>query len=66
MEGTVVEIVGEEMKEEGAELDIKNPQEVEVYMDFSSTEGTVGQNTKEEGAEVDMYFSSAKGTVQRR
>ncbi|KAK6777475.1 hypothetical protein RDI58_024192 [Solanum bulbocastanum] len=35
-------------------------------MDFSSVEGTVGEEMKEEWAEVDTNFSLAKGIVQRR
>ncbi|KAH0724834.1 hypothetical protein KY284_000699 [Solanum tuberosum] len=42
-ERTIVEMVGEEMKEEGTQVDTKNPQMTEVDIDFSSTEGTVGE-----------------------
>ncbi|KAH0729475.1 hypothetical protein KY290_000599 [Solanum tuberosum] len=42
-ERTMVEMVGEEMKDEGTQVDTKNPQMAEVDIDFSSTEGTMGE-----------------------
>ncbi|KAG5629718.1 hypothetical protein H5410_001435 [Solanum commersonii] len=67
----VADIVGEEMKEERAEMDTKNPQEAEmdkknlqeaeIDMNFSFS-----RKTKKDGAEVDIDFSSAKGMVTEK
>ncbi|KAK6803496.1 hypothetical protein RDI58_001280 [Solanum bulbocastanum] len=59
-------MVGHEMKEEETQVDAKNPQKAEVDINFSSAEGTMGEETMKEGTEVDIDSSSAKDTMAEK
>ncbi|KAG5632504.1 hypothetical protein H5410_004221 [Solanum commersonii] len=69
--GTLDEKVGEEtkktmMKEEETQVDAKNPQKAEVDTNFSSAEGTVGEETMKEGTKVDIDFPSTKDKMAEK